>query len=1789
MGGWSAVIGKLNVGLRTLGTTAKAAMSVALKPLLIMLAAVTAYEVISFAFKTTGSEEVTNAIDVIDRQLAKLDKRSVSTVDLKGYVETNNGFLNFLDKASRDVDNLLKKLGPLGDLMSMVSLPTAIGNLQGRNLLPTFGDVEFDRTSKQIEELQKKAGEIISGSSQVTDPLAMGGLIEQLDSFDRQIATTQSRIAALRSGDAKANAGQIEALGQELKSLNEQRSELLKQFDAVGQNAREQTRDALVGVRDERKAQLDSLDPKQQPQKVAQLKQEIAGLDKQIGQLNGQIKTYDQYMQELGNTLSRQRLTFINLSAAIAQMNQNFEIGISEQKASLITNQIERGLQTQVDELENLQFAVFEQSEMMRQLQIEFAAQQNYLASDAIAPGDRALVEEIIGKPLTDASMQDITELRMRLENDQNIKGKFGDEILGVIERMVNIKTELSKAEVGLAEANKALEQFELTRKDYIRDTARQFIDLSRQIQAQKIQDQRAVEDLQFTIIDTSIQMQRQTRQIQSAYNDMATELNIQLATAEKTLRDTQDKVAINQMRAANIAIAPGNSDSVARQIDNILLQFVEQSLNLDANERQIKIDVLNLERERTGLLRRIRELEEANADAIRNHERQLRDLGRQVQDLTRQFEDSALQMKRATEDLVESIRRSDITSEVGRMLMGMAQGLTGSYNPQAVAFSGYSGALPPPPPGGYGILPGGIVNQSYQRQLVQPNFSYADPWNPTPAEAARFGGAQSYQPDFDPIAVRDANRAYLNEAPRRQAGDLGILQDAMNNNQSGRSLTAPAQPQYQPMQSMGYRSMNDYGYRSMGQRPASVTPTQIIAPAPVYNQPQSSTRTGLGLPPGYQSLQGLANQYLVNHPMFAPTTRDGASALVLALGIGGTEAFGRGTQRTDWFTRMGGTGNNMKGFAQYNQVYHARNTANPQSYLNTLGGTLHGQTRTPNSARKFDFAGNLTSQVLGGRVNTGSDLIRFMQGTGLGGSNWQGVSDGWKRVPGLADTLVDYLKNTIPNLQSKLNFGIPESIELGQTAQAIDPRQAQPLIDLSRPLLGIFDTIDRNSGSRQTPGFINSFDRLIIKPLQDIFKDEKLGTVNQGIRKLQSDMELWDKPPGYVAPGTGKDVSPPPIEYTPVNPNQFRPTGFNANDPQFTQVYQREMAMPNVGQFTMPQMPAAPPMLNYDPLKNLVQEIDSINKQIIAARSDENASSFLMSQRQALDSILSLTRGLMDANRKNTQSYMDSALAINNMRTNVKGYQTILESALQTGADNYMQYEQQKRSIQDQRIAIERQLESRETIKANAANMLAMSKNLTGEQRAQLETAVGQADQQLAQLSLHYEYLGVQEQQLNNMQRQASFNAQNLAFEQMRLQAIDGFTSKMGELATLQYEMGGQLINTSGIMQAQAAMVGLEARAKSEAMALKLNTEETSKFVEMRQQIAELNLAKAYRDAVPFVGELTAGMRDMLLEAKSFGEVISGVLKNMATQIFDLLVGKPIQNWLSQNVVSIFGLDQVSENMPEFYGMGTGLLVDSAAASSPYFRQGMTDPTMYGAPMQAPPILESFTGAVDTVAGGLTEVSGQLPNFTSSIVENTIQTAQSVVTEQTALMTFIGALNAATLALVQFTASMGMNTATTAAGGLFNTFTGGGGGILGAIAGGFTGNTVQLPAFAQGIDDVMTQERLQSGKSPLLAVLHQGEAVLSTLNGDAQLYRALKRSGDWEQFKAKSPERYALGSDNIGGPSVSPGRSGGTGGGVTVVQNWTVKTNDADSFKRSQKQMDAEAAARYRRTMRGG
>ncbi len=135
----------------------------------------------------------------------------------------------------------------------------------------------------------------------------------------------------------------------------------------------------------------------------------------------------------------------------------------------------------------------------------------------------------------------------------------------------------------------------------------------------------------------------------------------------------------------------------------------------------------------------------------------------------------------------------------------------------------------------------------------------------------------------------------------------------------------------------------------------------------------------------------------------------------------------------------------------------------------------------------------------------------------------------------------------------------------------------------------------------------------------------------------------------------------------------------------------------------------------------------------------------------------------------------------------------------------------------------------------------------------------------------------------------------------------------------------------------------------------------------------------------------------------------------------------------------------------------------------------------------------------------------------------------------------------------------------------------------------GGTAGIADALALQAGIGKAMQKE----GQGAMPIVVHKGEQILSTRNGDAQLFRALKAQGEWDNIKQANVSNYANGG--------TAGYSGAAGGGSMMKRgmqansntyyssNVTVVASDIGSFKKNEQQLMRETEAAQTRSVRRG
>jgi hypothetical protein len=242
--------------------------------------------------------------------------------------------------------------------------------------------------------------------------------------------------------------------------------------------------------------------------------------------------------------------------------------------------------------------------------------------------------------------------------------------------------------------------------------------------------------------------------------------------------------------------------------------------------------------------------------------------------------------------------------------------------------------------------------------------------------------------------------------------------------------------------------------------------------------------------------------------------------------------------------------------------------------------------------------------------------------------------------------------------------------------------------------------------------------------------------------------------------------------------------------------------------------------------------------------------------------------------------------------------------------------------------------------------------------------------------------------------------------------------------------------------------------------------------------------------------------------------------------------------------------------------------------------------------------LVDGYTGSAEELQYAKDQLDNQRDDIQDDIESKLSKTAQIFDVLK-------GALSGFAQSIAQVAAQMA---ATAAIKGIAGAFGGGGWGSLassligGANMGGHAGVDVisnyamggtagiaDALALQAGIGKAMQKE----GQGAMPIVVHKGEQILSTRNGDAQLFRALKAQGEWDNIKQANVSNYANGG--------TAGYSGATGGGSMMRRgmagnsntyyssNVTVVANDIGSFKKNEQQLMRETEAAQTRSVRRG
>jgi tape measure domain-containing protein len=1716
--------------------------------------------------------------------------------------DTKNPLMNFWAELNRpaimentkDRIEASKRLGIQDYFPQQVGLPPTMAENQ---LLDTL--IGYEQDYKNIKERLQKDNTLFDVND-LSKPLSNTGLnavqqIKDIDAKRNQLSDQRTNLGLENTAQARL---QIQSIDKDLNNLLKTRKELAKPFidlDSYSKDLSQYVESATAAI-------------KNSGLPLAAQERANAALEP-VKQLADDIKNYfaGQGISDIAKPLEDAWDRVLNKILDVQS-----QLDRLKSQNTIQTNMTN----TQIYKEGGGSMVVNRKSQLVA---LESYRRDYEITANALRENDLAL-----RKALSISNVGDVSEKRAKIEELRKTVREQSVELSG-------LASSIAKAEYDL--------KMDFTIEDYFRTTARQVYDLNRQIEQQAIQDQRSIEDFGLQVAETSRQLRLSNRNLIESYQDLGADFNIQIETVQKSLEDAKGNIELSKLRTQNLSITPGNSNSAARQLNAMVLRFTESLFSNQTNERQIKIDVLNLEKERISRLRQVRQIEEQYIENVREYDSQVRQLNRSYVDLQRGLTDSTNNLRRAFEDLYRTITRNDKSSPESKTLTN-ALGSKFNYSPNTAI----------PQANNYGAKSSIIYNQATNQTTI--NNNNPSLWTdemalPTQSSKGEVyvgdNGQVVYEPEYDtakPVRSWEQVTQQLQQFnPSDYApGDPRIFNGAMNANQNGGYILDQYTNAYGGLVN---KASNPYQSQRVQQ------------PKPQQNQWQP------------QSNQSLEIQ------SFEPLLR------LIRSGEGGYGSFNRG--------RAGdSSGQNLQSLFKkpieqitVNQIIAKQNAGQlyavgayqfiPSTLKSAAKRTgLENAPFTPETQHLLAIDliknkrpqlgnyilssgrnGSLTEAIQSSAREWASIGLAYPEaGRTTGQSRYAGT--GGNRASISPNRAGDAINETIQRrrslgLQSKLNFGIPEGIELGQTAQlgglidSIGNTLEGLMGNKPETLLEFARTFTRNNKDFLPKG--TNLADVAVKLANNSYGDERIQkqfnnaakangfTVQADTVTVQSNKPVNQTTAKPSNPQTAKPTKPVPavtakpqaIDYQPLTAQPFNLS--TVKQQSFMNTVNRELnpSQVQLQGFDAGQALPKPVQVNTDPLIQQANRLTALNQQLIQMRMAGIQQDSIEKFAQLIDDVTGFSIQLQRTVIETDRTINDQSLSILQMTRNAKGFLTIMESARQSGIDTFQNYTQQIRSIEDKQREIALFVAEKETLKATKQWAILEGKKLrlnTDLLQSEYDKIGALIDQYDAQSGI----LETQKQQLLATRDIAAANAFNNAYLEKQLNYLDKAASLMASISGARYDLGGTLVNDGAIIQAKMALDTVQQRALAEAKTLGLTGQAQADFIAQSKELAEINYQKSFREAIPFIQELGANLKEAIFQTNNFTQAFTKLLDVMASQIFDQLVLKPVTNTLSQWTADMFGYSSPNMPTPE---NGGGF--DAGSVFKTATQLGTATLTT---DQQNPivPFTESLNNATDIIPTmteqmgvGLTAATGALTGFTNT----------SISMEQSALLQFVNALQIATQSLYQFAMQAG-------GGGLFGTiadgltglFTGGFGAANAASAfiptSGYTGDTVQLPAFAMGtdevdilnfaegidnvdilnfangIDAVMAKEKAQTGQQPMLAVVNQGEAILSTLNGDAQKFRALKRTGVWDNIPsfANGTDRLYNDSRNYRGnwgmetmlPSPQTRQAISNQRNQVVnnfTQSYTVVTPNADSFRRSQSQIQDEGARVYRRKMR--
>ena len=525
---------------------------------------------------------------------------------------------------------------------------------EGIGLGNFYGQNEMAENQKAIENtLNKRMQSVNLQRRNLFSPEETAQYLNQATTLKSQIDAIQGQAMGLQLTDPMGNAKQIAQLREQAAALQKEKERLDNRFLPGGEIGIEEDIKALKRLKD----RLEALQATQGGDYSAQ-----------ISEINGELTKQNKLLEmarevniQINNSLNEQRRAYIAMTSAQLQRQQDLEINYSQEKTRILEmqafQQIGEKLTPQVTAQLEIAFNQSKFAEFTQAIQ----EGRNYIRKNLDA-NSQALVAELGGIAVNDLeniNLEAVNRIKENLKDaGDKVKNVINDQVVSELEKLATAPLQAQQAKQAINEARVALLQADRDLADYYRELGRQFEDFFLGLTEQQLGlDQQAL-SFNRQLEDAQIQYVRENRQLQEDYSDLMADLAQQLRQAQNQIKDTQDKIRQVKFDKEILEIDLGNQNSFGRRLGAIF-QDLFKSLDGNLSEgRNLEAQLAQVQREYVNTMRRIRSLQEQQADIERNRARQMVDLFYAEQQLLIAIQRAVRQLARQIEDFnVQVIR----------------------------------------------------------------------------------------------------------------------------------------------------------------------------------------------------------------------------------------------------------------------------------------------------------------------------------------------------------------------------------------------------------------------------------------------------------------------------------------------------------------------------------------------------------------------------------------------------------------------------------------------------------------------------------------------------------------------------------------------------------------------------------------------------------------------------------------------------------------------------------------------------------------------------------------------------------------------------------------------------------------------------------------------------------------------------------------------------------------------------------------------------------------------------